>query len=614
MSRSQIPENKKKTHKIRLKFARIEKYARAEEDMPGTKTSEQEKRNGSPMRGRKIKLRLEPSKINRETKADNLGLNSTSATRSKLHVCKVQGTLRSASLISDRGAQMNEQRRFHHLRMPRYTDLIVGVPRVDEPPPESSLSVAGQPGAIYSAGALQLEFMAKKVKKKARSGYTEKRVSTLSQKTETVAQQSIPSTDDGLSVVKERKVCSHLDKGIDLAKISSRISSIERIRCEDCREGVVDRRASRGRGKQVKKKGGGSVDKKPESKAIWVCLECGHLSCGGIGFPTTPQTHAVPHARQTRHPLAIQFENLQLCWCFPCDTLIPVEKLEESGEQKDPLLDIVKLIKGQSFQGASVDVEDVYFGSGSVISEIKSENIINLLAMERLRNHFLELDESVGPLTISLKKLFIETSPEAGLRNVINPKFFFGCVCAKASQFRGHQQHDSHELLHCLLDGLCTEELSARKQTTSLENGIPSNLGPTFIDSIFGGQLSSTVSCLECGHSSTVFEPFLDLSLPVPTKKPPCKRAQPISQAKKPKLPPKRCGRIRPKLNRDADSVASDSVSVPSASGSSSCLVESTVPVKEKVGDALVDSTLFESVGPGTVADEKSSVSSNLDC
>ena len=75
MSRSQIPEDKKKTRKIRLKLARIEKYARAEEDMPRTKTSEQEKRNGSPMRGRKIKLRLEPSKINRETNADNLGLN-----------------------------------------------------------------------------------------------------------------------------------------------------------------------------------------------------------------------------------------------------------------------------------------------------------------------------------------------------------------------------------------------------------------------------------------------------------------------------------------------------------------------------------------------------------
>ncbi|CAL5395020.1 unnamed protein product [Camellia sinensis] len=267
--------------------------------------------------------------------------------------------------------------------------------------------------------------MAKKVKKKARSGHTEKRVSTLPQKTEPVAQQSIPSTDDGFSIIKERKVCSHLDKGIDLAKFSSRI-----------------------RGKQVKKKGGGSVDKKPESKAIWVCLECGHLSCGEIGFPTTPQTHAVQHARQT------------------------LEKLEESGEQKGPLSDIVKLVKGRSFQGGSVDVEDVYFGSGSVISEIKSENTI-----------VSSLDGKSGYVV-------------KGLVNI-----------------EGYQQHDSHELLRCLLDGLCAEELNARKQTTSLENGISSNLGPTFVDGIFGGQLSSTVSCLECGHSSTVFKPFLDLSL-----------------------------------------------------------------------------------------------------
>ncbi|KAF5951117.1 hypothetical protein HYC85_013110 [Camellia sinensis] len=428
--------------------------------------------------------------------------------------------------------------------------------------------------------------MAKKVKKKARSGHTEKRVSTLPQKTEPVAQQSIPSTDDGLSVIKERKVCSHLDKGIDLAKFSSRIRSIEHIRCEDCRE------ASKGRGKQVKKKGGGSVDKKPESKAIWVCLECGHLSCGEIGFPTTPQTHAVQHARQT------------------------LEKLEESGEQKGPLSDIVKLVKGRSFQGASVDVEDVYFGSGSVISEIKSENTI-VSSLDGKSGYVVKGLQwrdygitswnwmSLNPLTVSLKKLFIETSREAGLRNVINPKSFFGCVCAEASQFRGYQQHDSHELLRCLLDGLCAEELNARKQTTSLENGISSNLGLTFVDGIFGGQLSSTVSCLECGHSSTA-------SLtPVPTKKPPSKRAQPISRAKKPKLPPKRSGRIRPKLNRDADFVASESVSVLSAGGSSSCQVESTVPVKEKVGDALVDYTLFESVGPSTVADKKSSFEKN---
>ncbi|KAI8566747.1 hypothetical protein RHMOL_Rhmol02G0066000 [Rhododendron molle] len=458
--------------------------------------------------------------------------------------------------------------------------------------------------------------MGKKVKKKARSVHKEKQPSTSS-KTVAHPQQSITSTAAVDDVIKERKSCSHLDQVIDLVKVSSRLESQERIRCEDCREVVVDRRSSKGKGKQGKKKGGGSGDTKSSSKAMWVCLDCGHISCGGIGLPNTPQSHAVRHARQTRHPWAIQFENPQLRWCFQCNTLIPVETLDENGEKKDLLLGVVKLIKGQSSQGPSEDVEDGWSGSGSVASGIKSANTAsasfdgkngnvvrglvnlgntcffnsimqNLLTMDRLRDYFLELDESVGPLTVSLKKFFLEASPESGLKNSMNPRSFFGCLCAKAPQFRGYQQHDSHELLRCLLDGLCTEELSARKRTISGENGNSKTLGPTFVDAAFGGQLSSTVSCLECGHSSTVFEPFLDLSLPVPTKNPPSKRAPPVPRAKKPKLPPKRSGRIRPKTNRDADSVA------------------------EKVGDSLVGPKMVEFTGPPTVEDKKSLFSSSL--
>ncbi|KAA8527926.1 hypothetical protein F0562_035205 [Nyssa sinensis] len=478
--------------------------------------------------------------------------------------------------------------------------------------------------------------MGKKVKKKARSGHKEKRVATSSPIT--VSQQDIPSVEivgGGVSVATERKACAHLDKGVDLVKVSSKIGSSAPIRCEDCREGVVDRRTSKGKGKHGKKKGGGSVDSRPESKAIWVCLECGHFSCGGIGFPTIPQSHAVRHASQNRHPLAVQFENLHLRWCFPCDTLIPVEKSEENGEQRDVLADIVKIIKGRSSEGASVDVEDVWFGSGSVTSEIKLKNTLsgslderggyvvtglvnmgntcffnsvmqNLLAMDRLRDYFSKLDGSVGPLTIALKKLYNETSPETGLRNVITPKSFFGCVCAKAPQFRGYQQHDSHELLRCLLDGLSMEELSARKQiNSSQEDGFSPNLGPTFVDAIFGGQLSSTVCCLECGHLSTVYEPFLDLSLPVPTKKPPSKKAQPIARAKKSKLPPKRSGRIRSKVNRDTDPVPAQSMSNPPNISKSSYRVESSAAVVEKSVASSVEVTSSESINLSTVVNDK---------
>ncbi|GAQ83592.1 ubiquitin-specific protease [Klebsormidium nitens] len=40
---------------------------------------------------------------------------------------------------------------------------------------------------------------------------------------------------------------------------------------------------------------------------------------------------------------------------------------------------------------------------------------------------------------------------------------------------------------------------------------------PTFVQQTFGGKLSSTVVCCTCGHSSSMEEPFLDLSLPLPS-------------------------------------------------------------------------------------------------
>ncbi|GAV67687.1 UCH domain-containing protein/zf-UBP domain-containing protein [Cephalotus follicularis] len=485
--------------------------------------------------------------------------------------------------------------------------------------------------------------MGKRVKKKSRGPPKEKRVLAHSMKV--VPQQSNESLEtvhDGVPVVKDRKLCGHLDKGIDFEKLAAKIGSSDPVRCEDCRQGSNDRRGSKAKGRHGKK-GSASGDSKSESKAVWVCLECGHYACGGIGLPITTQSHVIRHVRQHRHPLVIQWENPHLRWCFPCNSLIPIEKIEENGERKDALLDIVKLIKGQSTKGSMVDVEDVWFGSGSV-SEVKFKDtastdleggggyvvrglsnlgntcffnsvLQNLLSMERLRDYFLNQDVSVGPLSIALKKLYAETIPESGIRNVVNPRSLFGCLCSKAPQFRGYQQHDSHELLRCLLDGLSTEGATARIQfSSSKEDGKSSNLGgPTFVDSVFGGQVSSTVCCVECGHYSTVYEPFLDLSLSVPTKKPQSRKAQAVAQAKKKKLPPKRGGRIRPKVKKDTDSMPAQSISYPSASSESPCTAQSPVPLPEKILDSSIhSSTLPDSFGSTMVSDERGSVSQSV--
>ncbi|XP_042027867.1 ubiquitin carboxyl-terminal hydrolase 2-like [Salvia splendens] len=430
--------------------------------------------------------------------------------------------------------------------------------------------------------------MGKKVKKKTRSSVKEKLGPSMSPTTVPNDDTSnAETTVDAVVVIKDRGVCSHVDKGINLDKLSAKLRSSESNKCEDCRGNMADRRSKKGQAKPGKKGG---------TKAIWVCLECGNYACGGIGLPTTPQSHAVRHSKQNHHPLVVHYENHHLLWCFPCGKLVLGENSED---HKEVLTEVVKLLKGQPGEGSTVDVEDVWFGSASVTSAVKSDYSVstagkagysirglgnlgntcffnsvmqNLFAINSLRDYFFKLDESVGPLSAAMRKLFLETSNEGGSKGVLNPRSLFGVLCNKSPQFRGYQQHDSHELLRCLLDGMSTEELSFRKHNKSCEVSVKDK---TFVDGFFGGKLSSTVSCLECCHASTIYEPFLDLSLPVPTKRPPPKRTQPPLRGKKPKLFPKRSARNFSKASKESNSSPRKSVLDQSIGGNSLALVDS---------------------------------------
>ncbi|CAI9268732.1 unnamed protein product [Lactuca saligna] len=453
--------------------------------------------------------------------------------------------------------------------------------------------------ASFSSGFQIL--MGKKVNKKAaRSAQKDKRIPSFSPKT--VSQDIIPSIDtviNGASVIKETKTCPHLEKGINFENFSLKIASLESHKCDDCRESVNDRRTKKGK----KNKGNGSKSDS-NSNSIWVCLECGHFSCGGVGFPTTPQTHAARHSKQNHHPLVIKFANPNLRWCFICNTLIPVQ----NGEQKDTLSEFVKALKTQSLETRK-DVDDSDTAELNSVNTLENGGYIvrglvnlgntcffnsvlqNLLAMDKLREYLLRLEGTLGPLMVSLKKLFIETSQSTGGKNVINPRAFFGCVCVKAPQFRVFQQHDSHELLRCLLDGMCNEESGIRKRSQN-GNATQENV-PTFVDTIFGGQISSTVSCLECGHNSVVYEPYLDLSLPLPTKRsPPSKRVQLVSKSKKTKLPPKRTGKFRSKNKKEKDSKVDQSFMKVSIIEENSGPIKSIEPcVTGKVESVVLEET-----------------------
>ncbi|KAA0187369.1 Ubiquitin carboxyl-terminal hydrolase 15 [Fasciolopsis buskii] len=104
-------------------------------------------------------------------------------------------------------------------------------------------------------------------------------------------------------------------------------------------------------------------------------------------------------------------------------------------------------------------------------------------------------------------------------------------IAVIASQFSGYAQHDSHELLVFLLDGL-HEDLNRVKDKPYIEfkdagnrpdevvakeawqNHLARN--NSVIVELFHGQLKSTVVCPTCHYKSVTFDPFASLNLPLP--------------------------------------------------------------------------------------------------
>lgn len=437
--------------------------------------------------------------------------------------------------------------------------------------------------------------MGKKAKKKPHHGSAQRvkkapSNTTPAQKTE--INEKIPSVVG----------CKHLDKGINLEKLNTQLAKSSVLQCQGCLKSGGGKKEKKGKGKPGKNK---RVPKDFSSGSIWICLACGHMGCGNEEEEMDVDRHAWQHCLYTRHPYALQCNDKLLCWCFPCQSTVQDSSVVPHGEGEDGCqslqMQALKLVQEKLLNPSHVDndigfrdEEDVLGLTGKVESQSSDEKdgicngssshvvrglmnlgntcffnsvMQNLLALDVLREHFMkpaQLPE--GPITSALRKLYVETSLEGlgqgddngfkkGMKGIgaISPKALFGAICAKASQFRGYQQQDSHELLRCLLDNLHTEELSVRKSKGMINtNYLDENRGDdeasegntdeksnhmngvlkvaTLVNRVFDGQLCSTVCCCECDYYSVVYEPFLDLSLPIPT----------IPTAKKVSLPRQR--------------------------------------------------------------------------
>ncbi|XP_042222250.1 ubiquitin carboxyl-terminal hydrolase 16-like [Homarus americanus] len=150
-----------------------------------------------------------------------------------------------------------------------------------------------------------------------------------------------------------------------------------------------------------------------------------------------------------------------------------------------------------------------------------------------------------GGLTLATAA-FLKDMHSIGKNPTLNPGHLFGqlhgmdaSICKKSTQFQGYEQQDAHELLRCLLEAIRNEEILRAKRAilrafALSEKTDPNTVNPrlktmikgygrqathTLVDQIFGGHLISTVFCEECHWSSQVFEPMMDLSLPINEEK-----------------------------------------------------------------------------------------------
>lgn len=86
-----------------------------------------------------------------------------------------------------------------------------------------------------------------------------------------------------------------------------------------------------------------------------------------------------------------------------------------------------------------------------------------------------------------------------------SPHSFLTCWWRQAAGLIGTEQQDAHEFFLSLMDALDSCRLDPGGQGGDRGKGLAKN--------VFGGLLRSDVSCLQCGYTSTAYDPFLDISL-----------------------------------------------------------------------------------------------------
>ncbi len=127
-------------------------------------------------------------------------------------------------------------------------------------------------------------------------------------------------------------------------------------------------------------------------------------------------------------------------------------------------------------------------------------------------------DADRGGICLGCEMDFLFAQVFSGVRTPYSPHHFLYSVWKYSNYFAGYEQQDAHEFListlnaiHSHCDGtpflVSADYLGTTKECRCI------------IHETFNGVLRSDVTCCKCGHVSTSFDPFFDISLDLPKPK-----------------------------------------------------------------------------------------------
>ncbi|XP_063219975.1 ubiquitin carboxyl-terminal hydrolase 2-like isoform X2 [Bacillus rossius redtenbacheri] len=171
----------------------------------------------------------------------------------------------------------------------------------------------------------------------------------------------------------------------------------------------------------------------------------------------------------------------------------------------------------------------------SVIQCLSStKKLINYILKEDYISELNYSSPMKGDLMKAFSKLIHELWREVGSQASVNPAEFKSVFVRFAPCFKGSSEEDAQECLRYLLAGLhedvnrakakpfrtllsSEDKLSGLNTAASAWNAYLQVDNSKIVD-LFVGQLESMLTCMTCGHHSVTYDPFWDLSLPIPKK------------------------------------------------------------------------------------------------